>query len=170
MTRVVTIRVAREEFKVDLDSELQIHDPDAERHKVAADVAWWGTVAARATAYHENLISTAEHWKNAALKACVEADEKMAEWKAKAQAGGHEKYLEIMRDVARASEEAQKAQAIHWAFVRKMDMLRSMLAGELGTQRASGEIGRVGPPEPKDPTGKTDPRLDGFRRRKHQET
>lgn len=167
MSRVVSIKVGGDTFKVDLDDELQIHDPDAERHKVAADVAWWGTVSARASAYHENLISTAEHWKHAALKACVEHDDKMAEWKAKAQAGGSDKYLEIMRDVARASEEAQKAQAIHWAFVRKMDMLKAMLPGEHGTQRASGEIGRVPVPEPKD-LGKEDPRLGAFRQKRHQ--
>lgn len=170
MARILTVNLGEGAvFKIDVDAELEIQDPDAERHKVASDVAWWGSIAARANARAESFANEAEHWKNAALKTIVEADDKISEWKAKASASGHADYRKMQLDVAKAQEMAGTASAIHWAFVRKMDMLNAMIKSENGTQRASSGIGVGMPREPKDPTGKTDERLKSFREKRKQE-
>ena len=155
--RIVTVKVGGETHSVDLDDALRIHNADAERHETAADMAWWGTIAAAAEAQVARLTAAAASWHADALVKCLQADEKMSEWKAKANASGHATYAKMQQDIADAGEQAAKAQTIHWAYVRKYSMLEAMLPGERGDQRSSNAIGRA--PAPADPGN----RLDGYR-------
>lgn len=154
--RIVTVKVGGETHTVDLDDSLRIHNADAERHEVAADMAWWGTIAAAAEGVVARLTAAAASWHADALSKCLKADEKMSEWKAKAAASGHPEYARMTADIAVASEQAAKAQTVHWAFVRKMSMLEAMLPGERSDQRGSNSIGRV-------PSG-PDPRLESYKK------
>jgi len=154
--RIVTVKVGGETHTVDLDEALHIHNADAERHEVAADMAWWGTIAAAAEGVVARLTAAAASWHADALSKCLKADEKMSEWKAKAAASGHSEYARMQQDIANASEQAAKAQTVHWAYVRKMSMLEAMLPAERGDQRGSNSIGRV-------PSG-PDPRLAHYKK------
>jgi hypothetical protein len=156
--RIVTVKVGGETHSIDLDETLRIHNADAERHEVAATMAWWGTIAAAAEAQVARLAAAAASWHADALTKCLAADEKMSEWKAKAAASGHSDYAAMAQGIANAQEQAGKAQTVHWALVRKMDMLKEMIKGDNGDKRGAGEIGHVpaGPTEP-------DKRLSGYK-------
>lgn len=153
MARTVTVKVGGETHSIDLDETLRIHNADAERHTVASDMAWWGVIAAAAEAQVGRLTAVAASWHAAALVKCLQEDEKMSEWKAKANATAHDEYKKIQTDIANAQEQAGRANTVHWSLVRKMDMLKEMIKGESNTQRSAGEIGR--PP--------VDPRLSAFK-------
>jgi hypothetical protein len=142
MPRVVVVKVGGETHTADLDDLLRIHNADAERHTVAADMAWWGTIAAAAEAQVQRLTAVAASWFADALVKCLKIDEKMSEWKAKANAGAHPEYQKLQSDIANAQEMAGRANTVHWALVRKMDMLREMIRGEAGDRRGSFDIGR----------------------------
>lgn len=160
--RPVTVKIGGEAHTVDLDEILHIHNADAERHTVASDMAWWGILAAAAEAQVAKLTAAAASWHADALVKCLQQDEKMSEWKAKANASGHAEYLKIQNHIAEAQEQASKASTIHWALVRKMDMLRAMIQGESNTARGAGDIGRAPPTAPQGP----DPRLQGYQANK----
>lgn len=157
-SRVVGLMVNGELVSFDLDAELEIANPEAERHKVAADMAWWGIIAAAAEAHVEKLTASAEQWYKSGLVECLKADEKMAEWKAKANVGASPTYLAQLHAVADAREVANKATAIHWAFVRKMDMLRDMLPAEYAGRSRSSDVGRTQAAD-----SKPDPRFNKFK-------
>jgi len=157
MSRIVTVKVGGETHQIDLDQTLRIHNADAERHEVAADMAWWGVIAAAAESQVERLTAAAASWHADALVKCLQQDEKMSEWKAKANASGHAEYRKMTQDIANASEQAKKASTVHWSLVRKMDMLKEMISSENGTQRGAREIGKI----PSPPS--TDPRMSGYK-------
>lgn len=150
MSDFITIKIGGDVHSISR-SDLEIQDAETERHQVAADVAWWGSVAASAQARMESLEAVATQWRAAALQKCLQVDEKMAEWKAKSAADSHQEYLKIQNDIVHAREQLNKAQAVHWALIRKSDMLREMIQSENGTRRSSHDIGRVpipGGPKP----------------------
>lgn len=152
MPRIVTVKVGGEVHDADLDDILHIHNADAERHTVAADMAWWGVIAAAAQSRVDKLAAAAASWHADALVKCLQMDEKMSEWKAKANASSHKEYLKIQEDVATAQEMASRASTVHWALVRKMDMLKEMIKGDSASQRGMNEIGHrpPGAPSPDD--------------------
>lgn len=163
MARIVTVTVGDESHEINLDEALRINNADAERHEVAADVAWWGVIAAAAAAQVERLTAASDSTRSKALVGCLAEDEKVSEWKAKAMATATDDYLALQNAIADAKEQADKANNIHWTLIRKSDMLREMIRGESGDQRSSHNIGRPGPvtgpaqvPDPKD-------RLQAFR-------
>jgi hypothetical protein len=161
MSRIVVVKVGSDEHKVDLNDILHIHNADAERHTVASDMAWWGVIAAAAQSRVDKLTAAAASWHAAALVECLKQDEKMSEWKAKANASGHPEYNKIQNDIADAQEMASRANTVHWALVRKMDMLKEMIKGDSADRRGANDIGRGGAPaEP------PDPRLSKFRQKK----
>ena len=162
MARVVTIRIGGETHTIDLDSALRINNADAERHEVAADMAWWGVIAAAAEAQVERLTAAAASWHASALAKCLEVDEKISEWKAKAAATGHAEYNRMTRDIADAKEVAGKAQAVHWALVRKMSMLEAMIKSDSADQRGSNSIGR--------PPVQSDDRMTGYKNNQSKKT
>jgi hypothetical protein len=159
MSRPVTVKIGGETHTVDLDEALHIHNADAERHTVAADMAWWGVLAAEAKARVAKLSAAAASWHAAALVTCLQQEEKISEWKAKAMASAHEEYKRIQNDIADAQAIEDKCSAIHWAFVRKMDMLREMIKGEVGDKRGANDVGRMPAPTQDGP----DPRLSKYR-------
>jgi hypothetical protein len=161
MPRVITIQVASEALTCDLQ-DLEIVDPEAERHKVAALVAWWGSVSASAESHAEKLAARAANWHNAALTRCIGEDAKVPEWKAKAYVGGQPEYLALLEAAADGRAAHSRANSIHWSYVRKMEMLKAMLQGERATQGSANELGRI--PEERTPT-QTDNRFDRFKRR-----
>lgn len=170
MSRIVTVKIGGEGHSINLDDVLRITNADAERHSVAADVAWWGVIAAAAASQVERLAAAAASWHAKALVKCLQTDDKIAEWKAKATANSHDEYLELLQAVADAKEESEKANNIHWSLIRKSDMLREMIRGESGDQRASRDIGRPAGPAMTDPVP-LDPkdRLAGFRQRQRRQ-
>lgn len=171
MPRTVTIKVGGETHQADLDEILHIHNADAERHTVASDMAWWGIIAAAAQSRVDKLTAAAASWHAAALVECLKHDEKMSEWKAKANATGHDEYKKMQMDIADAQEMASRASTVHWALVRKMDMLKEMIKAEVGDKRGSSEVGRmpVAPTNPNEPKPK-DTRLGAFaKNRGHKE-
>lgn len=166
MARIVTVKVGGETHTIDLDAALRIHNADAERHEVAADMAWWGVIAAAAEAQVQRLTAAAASWHSDALVKCLQQDEKMSEWKAKANASAHQEYLRIQNDIANAQEMAGRANTVHWAYVRKMDMLKEMIKGDSAERRGANEIGRPAPAAPSGP----DERLRGFKEAKQKKS
>jgi len=165
MTRIVTVKVGGETHTVDLHDILHIHNADAERHTVAADMAWWGVIAAAAQSRVDKLTAASASWHADALVKCLQVDEKMSEWKAKANATAHAEYRKIQEDIADAQEMASRANTVHWALVRKMDMLKEMIKGDSADRRGANEIGRGAPPGP--PSG-SDSRLAGYKAKRGQ--
>ena len=153
---VVTVVIGGESHSIDLEESLHIHNADAERHTVAADMAWWGTLAAAAEAHVERLAAAAASYRNKAIVRLLEIDAKTSEWRCKAAAESQDEYLELQNAIADAGEIAKKASTIHWALIRKMDMLRSLISGELGERRNIGAIGH----EPV--AAADDPRMKGY--------
>lgn len=165
MARLVTVKVGGETHQMDLDEALHIHNADAERHEVAADMAWWGVIAAAAEAQVQRLAAVSASWHAGALSACLKQDDKMSEWKAKASATSHPEFLKIQTDIANAQEMVGRAQTIHWALVRKMDMLKEMLKGDSNDRRGANNIG-AGMSAPVPLPGGRDPRLANYKGKK----
>lgn len=166
MARTITIKVAGEIFTCDLQ-DLEIVDPDAERHKVASLVAWWGSVSASAQSHAEKLAARADSWRDAAITRCIGEDGKIPEWKAKAYASSQPEYLALLEAAADGRAAHNRANSIHWSYVRKMEMLKAMLQGERATQGSANEVGRI--PEER-PPGQTDPRYAAFKNRRSSTT
>lgn len=171
MMRLVTIQLGDERHDIDLDQALHIHNADAERHTVAADVAWWGAIAAAAVSQTERLAAVCASWHSNALARCLEQDEKIAEWKAKALAQSQPQYLAYQEAIADARGQAEKASAVHWSLIKKYDMLQAMLPGEAGDRRASRDIGhRESGYDPGANPSTKEPRLAKFQQaRQHKE-
>lgn len=155
----LTVRIGDETHDINLSDELDIHNADDERHTVASKVAWWGSIAAAAEAEAEKLAASAAKHFNWLIAEALKQDAKVSEWKAKAMAGADEAYGSMLASASDGQEQARRASSIHWTFIRKMDMLRAMIAGDNGTQRSSNDVGRT-----------PDSRFEGFRRnRQHKE-
>lgn len=158
----LTVDIGGERHEIDLADALHIHNADQERHTVAADVAWWGALAASAVAHAAKLNTAAAKHFNRLIAAALAHDAKVSEWKAKALAGADETYNELLDAAADAESQAATAQTIHWSLIRKGDMLREMIKGDNGTQRNSHDIGRApGPP---------DARFNDFRNHRHRKS
>ncbi len=167
MPRIVTVKIGGESHSIDLDDVLRIHNADEQRHNVAADMAWWGTIAAAAEAQVARLTAAAASWHADALVKCLQVDDKMSEWKAKANATSHTEYARMQLDIANAGEMAGRASTVHWALVRLMDMLKAMINGETNDKRGSTEIGHSAPAPA---SGLPDPRLKGYKKPEQRRT
>jgi hypothetical protein len=155
----LTFNIEGEKQSIDLAQELEISDLEAERARVAAQIAYWGALVAAADAAAERLEAELEHWTGKCVDKLLAADPKMAEWKCKPATQAQDDFLERRRTIIAAKEEAAKAKAVYNGFTRKHDILKAMTSREGGERFAAGDVGR-GP----------DNRFDGFKARRSAQT
>jgi hypothetical protein len=157
MNRTITLVVDGEDQTIDLDEVMVIVDPDEDRRKVAADIAWWGELWARAVEAAEIADAEYRHWSGASMNAAVSTDGKApAEWKVKATVEGSDEFLTMKKRIAAACGNVTRTKAVFEAYCHKAELLRQKTRQESTEAFHANQVGRDSVDEPRDAS--SDPR------------
>lgn len=157
MTREITLTVNGDEMTVDLDEVMTIVDPDEDRRKVAADIAWWGELWARAVEAAEIADAEYRHWAGKSRNNAATAGEKApAEWKVNAVIEGSDEFLVMKKRIAEANGNVTRTKAVFEAFCHKAELLRQRTRQESTEAYHANQVGRSAPDEA--PDAQKDPR------------
>lgn len=147
MTRAVTLVVDGEEQTIDLDEVMVIVDPEEDRRTVAADIAWWGELWARAVEAAE--ISDAEYrvWSGKSMNAAIDpaTGKAPAEWKVKAIVESSDGFLTMKKRIAAANGNVTRTKAVFEAYCHKAELLRGKTQQEAREAFHANALGRDRP-------------------------
>lgn len=147
---------------VDTDIDHVIQDPESERYETASLIAHWGIIQASADEALERRKAELDNWYAKTVVACIEKDPKISEFKAKQRVEALDAYLQQCHAVASAKSLSDKISAVYKGFVKKHDILCSIVNRENSEYRnSSGDIGR---------DSKNDPRFAEFKANRRQRT
>lgn len=84
-TRTITVRIGKEEFLVDTESESAIHDIDQDMDTVSARIAYYGELLAASAAEAIRCDAAYRNWRAGEAVRALTADPKVSEWKVRAE-------------------------------------------------------------------------------------
>lgn len=149
MTRAVTLVVDGEEQTIDLDEVMVIVDPEEDRRTVAADIAWWGELWARAVEAAEIADAEYRQWSGKSTAAGAdsgEGDKKgLPEWKVKAVVEGSPQFLTLKKRIAEANGNVTRTKAVFEAYCHKAELLRGKTQQESREAFHANALGRGRP-------------------------
>jgi hypothetical protein len=120
-------------------------DLSEEMDRVAAQLAYWGAVAADAAAELTQVDAWYRRWRAEATAAALAADPKASEWKVKNKVEAHDKFIEYKNAIALAEKNLGLCEAMVRGFDKKANQLQSRGA------KARAEIGAQGMTTPETP-------------------
>ncbi len=121
----VTMVIDGHPVEIDLDGELAIGELTEDMTVVAAKMAYWGAVWAAAESERERAEAHYKHWRADQTQMILDANDKMAEWKVRAEIESSAAYLEIKEKLALSVRNAILSKSIVDAFRVKASLLQS---------------------------------------------
>jgi len=153
MTNKIKIKVDGVNITIDLDSELEIADM-SDMDKVAAQMAYWGSIWAAAASESERVDATYRTWRAKAGEAALANDPKLSEWKVKQAIEGDDTFMKFKKAQGEAQRNVILTKGVFESFRIKANMLQSKGAMKRSELDATGMSTRR-TPDPK-PGGKED--------------
>ena len=142
----IDITVNGERLEVDLNVELEITDISEGMKKVAAQMAFWGSVWAAAEGEMEKVDAFYRKWRAETSRKIAAANEKLAEWKLKQEVEAQPKFLEYKDAIAKSITNATLARSVFEAFKIKANVLQSKGARERAELDSTGMTTRSAEP------------------------
>lgn len=121
----IDIKVNGVSVKTDLDEELEINDIDEDMKRVAAQMAYWGSVWAAAEAEREQAEAYYRNWRADKGEQIMKADPKLAEWKVKQRIEADASFSKLKGAQAAALQNATLARSVFESFRTKANVLQS---------------------------------------------
>lgn len=122
----------------DVTQELSVDDIGGDMDKVAAQIAYYGSMAASAKSLAAKLEAEFKVWKARSIQEILRADPKLAEWKTKALIESRDEYRSFAVQIAEAHHNEESLWAVYNAFRAKVNVLQSRGA------MARDEVGATG--------------------------
>jgi len=130
----VKMTVDGQEISIDLDAELEIGDVSSDMDRIAAQMAYWGSVWASAEYERVRVEAHYRNWKANRKQAIAAQNSKLAEWKVTQEVQSSDEYVKLYRAQAEAIKNSTLAKAIFESHRIKANMLQSkgaMMRSEL---------------------------------------
>lgn len=121
----LSLVVDGQNVSIDFDEDMQIGDISEDMTKVASQVAFWGAVWAAAESESKRADAAYRQWRADQTNMVLEADPKMAEWKARAKVEELKTFVELKSAISQAEANAVSARQVCEAFKIKAHVLQS---------------------------------------------
>lgn len=142
--RVIT--VAGQDVELNIEDELVIADLSEGMDRVAAQMAWWGSVLASAEGEKIEVDAFYRRWRAGRVQEILDKTPSLAEWKVKAAVEADPDFVKMKKAIATAEENAVLALRVFMAFEKKANQLQSR--GAL-TREERAATGLTTPAEPR---------------------
>lgn len=124
--------------ELNVDADLPIADISADMDKVAAQMAWWGSVWAAAEREKIDADAYYRRWRAQKTNDVLAADPKLAEWKLKAAIEADENFVKLKAALAQAEENTLLARNVFLSLDKKANQLQSRGAAARQTMAREG--------------------------------
>jgi len=137
---LVDITVDGVDISFDTDAELEIGDVNIDMDRIAAQMAYWGSVWASAESERIKVEAYYRQWKAQNKSAITLANPKLAEWKVQQEIQSQAEYIKMYEAQAQAVRNSTLAKSIFESHRVKANMLQSkgaMMRAELDSTNMS---------------------------------
>ncbi len=123
--RKIAIKVDGKDVTIDIKVKLGIFDITEGMDKVAAEMAYWGSVWAAAEKEQIEVDAAYRRWRAQKGEAALSRDPKMAEWKVKQAIEANPSFVEFKTALAVAKRNATLSKSTFESYKTKASMLQS---------------------------------------------
>lgn len=156
MSRIVKLVIDKEEIEIDLEEELQIFDVGEDQTKVAAQMAYWGSVWASAKSEAVRIDALYRGWRAKMAKGQLENNPKMSDTKIKYLIEADGRFKSLKDAIAEAEKNIVSSHAIFESFRSKAAVLSSKGAMDRAIFERTGMVTKSSKPKKKKKKVETD--------------
>lgn len=134
----IEVKVNGVDYKIDRDELLEIGDIDYDMGRIASDMAFWARVWAESEREKIQVEAHYRTWRARETMELLEADPKLAEWKAKTRVEADKKFLIHKTAQAQAAHNAVLCRGVFLSLEKKANLLQSKGAKARAEYEATG--------------------------------